>query len=124
MITIIFVSWYSLQIIMSRRVFCIYTRETIASGYKNIAEGEGRFSIVGKKYSFGRGRIFMYKQYKSGKGLQRRANEKKRKRERNRARESDIGMILFETKRKWMTEGLNSIPDTRAVVGKTVPPGG
>lgn len=62
----------------------------------------------------------MYKQYKNGKGLRRRADERKRKKE----RESNIGMILSETKRKWMTEGLNSIPDTRAVVGKTVPPGG
>lgn len=90
-----------------------------------MAEGEGRFSIAGKKYSFGRGRIFIYKQ--SGKGPRkerRRADEKKRKRERKRGREGDIGMILFGTKRKWMTEGLNSIPDTRAVVGKTVPPGG
>ena len=50
----------------------------------------------------------------------RRVNEKKRKRERKRGRESDRGMILFG-KRKWMTEGLNSIPDTYAVVGKTVP---
>lgn len=62
--------------------------------------------------------------YKNGRVLRRKADEKKRKRERNRGRESDIGMILFETKRKWMTEGLNSIPDTRTVVGKTVPSSG
>jgi hypothetical protein len=45
-----------------------------------------------------------------------RENESRRKGERR----IDTGMILFEARMKSMTEDLNSIPDTRAVVGKTV----
>jgi len=66
-----------------------------------MAEGEGRFSIASKKYSFGRGRIFIYKQCKSGMRWQRRADERKQKIEGERERdwESDTGMILFGKRR-------------------------
>lgn len=66
--------------------------------------------------------IYVHTQY-SGKGLQSRSKKDGRRVEIERER-IDTGMILFEAKRKWMTEGLNSILDTRMVVGKTVSPDG
>jgi len=50
-----------------------------------------------------------------------RENENRRKGER---RGIDTEMILFGARMKSMTEGLNSISDIRAVVGKTVAPRG
>lgn len=46
---------------------------------------------------------------------------RKSEREKGREEERVIEEWILLGKRKWMTEGLNSIPDTYAVVGKTVP---